>query len=222
MTTAIRQLRIVVLLAVLFQVLSPAPAYSADAAADTKTAAEARHNGGPGQKDMPVKSNPADWRNDLAIYSLVVFLLLMAILTKFAWKPISDALDKREASVADNIAKAQRAADEAKVMIAQYQAQLAGAADQVRGMLEEARRDAETTKASIIDEANKSAQALQDRATRDIKAATDGALQQLAEKSADLAVDLAGKMLQAKLTKADHQQLVAEGVKKFLAEPSRN
>lgn len=171
---------------------------------------------------MPVKSNPADWRSDLAIYSLVVFLLLMAILTKFAWKPISDALDKREANVADNIAKAQRAADEAKVMIAQYQAQLAGAADQVRGMLDEARRDAEALKSRIEEEANKTAQANLDRAAREIQSATDNALHQIAEKSADLAVDLAGKMLQAKLTKADHQQLVADGVKKFLAEPSKN
>lgn len=176
---------------------------------------------GPGMKDAS-PAMVADWKTDLAVYSFVVFIILMAILTKFAWKPISEALDKRERSVADNIAQAQRAADEAKVMLAQHQQQLAGAADQIRAMFDEARREAETTKAGIIDEAKKSAEAEHDRAVRDIKAATDGALQQLAEKSADLAVDLAGKMLQAKLTKSDHQQLVADGVKKFLAEPSKN
>jgi F-type H+-transporting ATPase subunit b len=194
------------------------PTFAAAAEGSTATSAHTV----PGMNGMPEHSKPADWRNDLAIYSLVVFLLLMTILTKFAWKPISEALDKRERDVADNIAKAQRAADEAKVMLAQYQAQLASAADQVRGMLDEARRDAESTKVSIIEEAKKSAEAEHDRALRDIKAATDGALHQLAEKSADLAVDLAGKMLQAKLTKSDHQQLVADGVKKFLAEPSKN
>ena len=178
-------------------------------------------DGGPGMKDASA-AQVADWKTDLAVYSFVVFIILMAILTKFAWKPISEALDKREANVANNIAAAQRAADEAKVMLAQHQQQLAGAAEQVRTMLDEARRDAEASKTTIIDEAKKSAQAEHDRSLRDIKAATDGALQQLAEKSADLAVDLAGKMLQAKLTKADHQQLVADGVKKFLAEPSKN
>ncbi len=175
----------------------------------------------PGMKDAKA-AEVADWKTDLAVYSFVVFIILMAILTKFAWKPISEALDKREASVADNIAKAQRAADEAKVMLAQYQQQLAGATEKVRVMHEEARQKAEATAARIEEEANKAAQARQDRADRDIKAATDYAVQQLAEKSADLAVDLAGKMLQAKLTKADHQQLVADGVKKFLAEPSKN
>ncbi len=187
-------------------------------------AADATHAGHstPGSKGMAAKAEVADWKGDLAIYSFVVFIILMAILTKFAWKPISEALDKREQTVASNIAKAQGAADEAKVMLAQYQQQLAGAADQVRAMLDEARRDAETTKAAIIEEAKKSAEAEHDRAVRDIKTATDSALQQLAEKSADLAVDLAGKVLQSKLTKADHQQLVADGVKKFLAEPSKN
>jgi len=209
-------------LAFLFAALSPALAMSAEDPTHAKANAAAGHSQGPGMQGMPVKSNPADWRNDLAIYSLVVFLLLMAILTKFAWKPISEALDKREQTVASNIAKAQGAADEAKVMLAQYQQQLAGAAEQVRSMLDEARRDAETTKVAIIEEAKKSAEAEHDRAVRDIKTATDSALQQLAEKSADLAVDLAGKVLQAKLTKADHQQLVADGVKKFLAEPSKN
>ena len=189
-------------------------------AADAASAAGDHH--APGMRGVPASAAVADWKTDLAVYSFVVFIILMAILTKFAWKPISEALDKREQTVASNIAKAQGAADEAKIMLAQYQQQLAGAADQVRAMLDEARRDAETTKAAIIEEAKKSAEAEHDRAVRDIKTATDSALSQLAEKSADLAVDLAGKVLQAKLTKADHQQLVADGVKKFLAEPSKN
>ncbi len=210
-----RTVRITVCLFFLIALANVTPTLAADGSAVS-------HANGPGMKDMPASSSPADWRSDLAIYSFVVFIILMAILTKFAWKPIAEALDKREQTVASNIAKAQGAAEEAKIMLAQYQQQLAGAADQVRAMLDEARRDAESTKTAIIDEAKKSAEAEHDRALRDIKTATDSALQQLAEKSADLAVDLAGKVLQAKLTKADHQQLVADGVKKFLTEPSKN
>src|SRR5690349_13523514 len=73
-------------------------------------------DGGPGMKGASA-AQVADWKTDLAVYSFVVFIILMAILTKFAWKPISEALDKREANVANNIAAAQRAADEAKVML---------------------------------------------------------------------------------------------------------
>jgi F-type H+-transporting ATPase subunit b len=162
-------------------------------------------------------SSPAQWRSDLAIYSFVVFLLLMAILTKFAWGPIGKALDEREAGIASNIAKAQGAADEAKAMLANYEKKLAGAADEVRAMLEEARRDAETTKTQILAEAKAAAQQESDRAIREVQTARDGALKELAEKSADLATDLAGKMLRAQMSKADHSRLVQETVSQFVS-----
>ncbi|MDX1964890.1 MAG: F0F1 ATP synthase subunit B [Pirellulales bacterium] len=175
----------------------------------------------PGHKGMG-QAQAVDWRSDLAIYSFVVFLLLMAVLTKFAWGPISQALDQREESIADNIASAQRAAAEAKSMLGEYEAKLANAADQVRAMLEEARRDAETTKGEIINEAKVAAQQEHDRALRDIRTATDGAMKQLAEKSADLATELAGKMLRAQMNKADHSRLVQESLAQFVAGSASN
>ncbi|MGC4003522.1 MAG: hypothetical protein QM811_10455 [Pirellulales bacterium] len=115
------------------------------------------------------------------------------------------------------------AAPTARAMLADYENKLSGAAEQVKAMLDEAKRDADTTKAGIIAEAKAAAEAEQQRAVRDIRAATDGALKELAEKSADLAVDLAGKMLQAKMTKDDHARLVQDGVSKFIAGgPSKN
>jgi F-type H+-transporting ATPase subunit b len=176
----------------------------------------------PGHKGMG-PAEAVDWRSDLAIYSFVVFLLLMAVLTKFAWGPISAALDQREAGIADNIASAQRAADDAKLMLAEYERKLASAADQVRAMLEEARRDAESTKAEIVNEAKVAAQQEQDRAVREVRTAAESAMQELATKSADLATDLAGKILRAQLSKADHARLVQETVANFIAsEPSKN
>jgi F-type H+-transporting ATPase subunit b len=190
-----------------------------DAKAGTHTAADAHdHHGAHGEGFHPVgASSPAQWRSDLAIYSFVVFILLMAILTKFAWGPISAALDQREAGIASNIAKAQGAADEAKAMLANYEKKLAGAADEVRAMLEEARRDAESTKTQILAEAKAAAQQESDRAIREVQTARDGALKELAEKSADLATDLAGKMLRAQMSKADHSRLVQETVSQFVS-----
>jgi len=169
------------------------------------------------------KADPAAWRSDLALWSFVVFLLLLAILTKFAWGPISAALDKREQSIADNIASAQRAADDAKAIIAQYEAKLAGAAEQVQAMIDEARRDAESTKQQILTEAKVASQAEQDRALREIRTAADSAVRELAVKGADLATELAGKMLRAQMSKADHARLVQETVANFVAaSPSAN
>src|SRR5262245_29807260 len=95
-----------------------------------EAAGEAHHGGDP---------SPLSIDTDLAVWTFVVFFVLLAVLAKFAWGPITEALDKRERHIAENIAAAQRAQDDARNMLAGYERKLAGAADEVRAMLEEAR-----------------------------------------------------------------------------------
>lgn len=163
--------------------------------------------------------NPLAISLDLAVVTVIVFLLLLAVLSKFAWKPIVEMLDRRERSIAKNIAAAAAQNEAAKQLLSQYDAKLGSAADQVREMLEEARRHGEAAKAGIIAEAKTAAQAEQQRAVREIQHATDAALRQLAETSADLAVDLAGKIVTEKLTPSDRARLIRDAVAQL---PSRN
>ena len=163
--------------------------------------------------------NPLAISPDLAVVTVIVFLLLLAVLTKFAWKPIVDALDRRERSIADNIAAAAAQNEEAKQLLSQYETKLSTAADQVREMLDEARRHGEAAKAGIIAEPKTAAQAEQQRAVREVQHATDAALRQLAETSADLAVDLACKIVTEKLTPSDRARLVRDAVAQL---PSKN
>ena len=89
------------------------------------------------------------------------------------------------------------------------------AADEVRKILEDARRDAETQKQNILAEAEAAADAQKTRALKEIDAAKNGALQELAEKSVDTAVGLAGKIVQRQLTNEDHSSLISEAIKHF-------
>jgi F-type H+-transporting ATPase subunit b len=166
--------------------------------------------------------DPAEIKKSLAVWSFVVFVILMAILWKFAWGPIVAGLEKRESGIANNIASAERVAEEAKKMMAEYEAKLAGAADQVRAMLDEARRDAEHTKDEIIAEAKAAAQLEHDRQMRELRTATDQALKSLSETFADQAVALAGKIIHEKLNVKDHDRLVKEAVAQFAQSPSVN
>ncbi len=163
--------------------------------------------------------NPLVISPDLAVVTVVVFLLLLAVLSKFAWKPIVEALDRRERSIAENIAAAAAQNEAAKELLSQHEAKLRTASDEIREMLDEARRNAEAAKAGIIAEAKTAAQAEQQRAVREVQHATDAALRQLAEKTADLAVDLAGKIVTEKLTASDHARLVRDAVAQL---PSTN
>ena len=87
-----------------------------------------------------------------------MFLLLFAILSKFAWPQIAAAIDERERKIADDIAAAAEKHEEAKRLLAEHEAKLAAAAGEVRALLDEARRDAEHTKNSIVAEARKAAE----------------------------------------------------------------
>jgi F-type H+-transporting ATPase subunit b len=159
---------------------------------------------------------------DLAIFTFLVFVFLLVVLKKFAWGPIIQSLEAREHNIAEHIAQAERNHQEAKKVLAQYEQRLAAAALEVRELLEEARRDAEKTKQSILAEAKSSAEAERARALRDIEAAADQAMESLARHSAQLAVDLAGRILQTKLSKDDHARLIQEAMAKFPANASAN
>jgi F-type H+-transporting ATPase subunit b len=168
-------------------------------------------------------AGPEEWQTDLAIWTFVVFLVLLTVLTKFAWGPIVAGLQKREQGIADNIAAAQRSHDEAKQLLAHYEKKLAGAANDVRLMLDEARRNAEQAKQEIIAEAKAAAQLEQQRGVREVRTATVQALKEISERSTNLAVELAGKIVQAQLKPADHSRLVQEAITKFAANgPSAN
>jgi len=166
--------------------------------------------------------NPAWFQKDLALWSLAVFGGLLFLLTKFAWKPIMEGLQKREQGIADLIAQTQRSSDEAKRMLSSYERRLAEASEEVRGMLEEARRDAETTKQTIVAEARKAAEEERNRAKHEIHLAKDDALSQIAEKAGHLAVEVAGKFLREKMGADDQARLVRDSVASLSRRPSVN
>jgi F-type H+-transporting ATPase subunit b len=152
---------------------------------------------------------------DLALWTVVVFVVLLLVLRKFAWGPILHALEGREQNIANHIAQAERNHEEAKRLLAQYEQKLAGATGEIRALMEEARREAEHAKQQILAEAKAGAEAERARSLHEIEAATDAALKTLAERSAQMAVELAGKILQSRLSTADHARLIEEAMAKF-------
>ena len=160
-------------------------------------------------------TDPLSLKRDLAIWSAVVFVSLVFILAKFAFKPIAKALDDREKQVADNIAGAERANQEAKELLEQYENKLSDAEGEVKAIVEAGKKEAERAGELIVAKAREAAEAERVRATKEIESATDGALQELATRSADLAVSLAGKIIRRNLDADSHADLIQTGVSDF-------
>jgi F-type H+-transporting ATPase subunit b len=151
-------------------------------------------------------------RTDLGIYTLIVFGLLMLILGKFAWKPLIEGLDKREASLLKTHSDAGLARDEAKKALAEIQDRLAKASDEVRAMLDEARRDAQTVKDQLKAEAGAEIQAERERLRKEIETARDQALQDIYQQSVQLASLISTKAVGRELSPADQSRLLDESL----------
>lgn len=173
------------------------------------------HETGGHETEEALNPNPLAFKTDLAIWTGVIFLILLLVLYLKAWGPINDGLQKREGRIAADIAAAQKSHEDAKGLLASYEQKLAQAGEEVRQLLEQARRDASDVGRLIVDKARSEAEAEHRRALAEIEQATAGAMKELAERSATLAVDLAGKIVGSRLDPAAHSRLIEQAVKSF-------
>jgi F-type H+-transporting ATPase subunit b len=183
---------------------------------DHAETAEAGHDHGhePAGHKTP-SLNPLEIQTDTAIWSLVIFLAVFGILGKYAFKPIAKALDDREQGIAEKIASAQRLNEESQSLLKQYQEKLDASKEEVRQILETARKDAQRTADGIIEKAREAAGLERDRAMKEIDGATTLALQTIAERSATLATNLAGKMIRAEVKPEQHRDLIQVALEDF-------
>lgn len=147
-------------------------------------------------------------QGELAFWTLFVFGGLLFVLRAFAWKPLVQALDAREKHLRDSVLEATRAREQAKSLLAEHDKKLAETQIEVRSILDEARRDAERARQAMLDTATVDAQALRERAERDIARARDHALKELFEQAGVVATEVASRIVQQQLRPEDHRVLV--------------
>jgi F-type H+-transporting ATPase subunit b len=162
-----------------------------------------------------VNPNPLEIDPDLALVTLIIFLVLMGILYKFAWGPIMAGLHHRESHIAQEISAAEARHQEAQKLLADYQTQLAKAGDEVRAMIDSARKDAESMKAGIIADAQKAASDEKERAKREIETAKNSALSEITEKTVNMAFRVASDAVRREIKPDDHRSLIEDSIKQF-------
>jgi F-type H+-transporting ATPase subunit b len=149
--------------------------------------------------------------------TLVVFLALLGVLYVFAFPGILAGLRKREETIFAARDEAVRVQREAEELRAKLQAEFAAANDQIRAMMDEARRDADALKAAEREAGKAEAAAELGRARREIAAEKDAALQELRQESVKLAGLMASKAVRRTLTVEDHGRLLAESLDELKA-----
>jgi F-type H+-transporting ATPase subunit b len=149
--------------------------------------------------------------------TLVVFGVLLGVLYRFAWPQILAGLQKREDAIFAAKDEAVKVKHEAEELRAKLQAEYAAANDKIRGMMDEARRDADALKVAEREAGKKEAATELDRARREIAAEKDAALQELRHESVRLAGLMATKAVRRQLTPDDHARLLTESLAELKA-----
>lgn len=157
-----------------------------------------------------------------AIAAIVIFLLLLAVLGKYAWKPIVTQMRQREEDIASALANAEKRQKESQDLLAQYKARLDQAEKDSQDVLAQARKDAGDARDAILNTAHKEAERFTHQARQDIEQAKQSALHELYDATAELATDLAGKIIRKNLRPQDQQDLLKESLADMRKNVSRN
>jgi F-type H+-transporting ATPase subunit b len=146
---------------------------------------------------------------------LAIFLVLVLILYRTAWKNVLAGLTAREQRIRNDIAQAELARQKAEEALAQYNKKLADAEASVHGLLEKARVDAEQIANNIRTRSQEDAQAIREKAEQDIERAKTDAIAQIYEQTAVLATAVAEKILRRNLNPDDQRDLVTRSLEQL-------
>ena len=144
--------------------------------------------------------------------TIIIFLVLLAVLKKTAWKPILGGLKARENAIRDSVEAAAKAKAEAERTTRELEAKMAEVQRQAAASLQQAKADAVKVADTIRQQAETEAAALKDRTLREIEGAKQQALSEINSHAAALATAVAGKILKRSVTADDQQRLVDESL----------
>jgi F-type H+-transporting ATPase subunit b len=144
----------------------------------------------------------------VGIWALLVFVVLLVLLKRFAWGPILDALDAREKSVRDSLDQAASIQAENARMAAEQAKVLAEARTEANAVIQSARESGEALKKSLETAAQEEKRRIIASAQQEIEAQTRAAVAELRKTTAELSVSIAEKLIRQNLDDAKNSALV--------------
>ena len=147
-------------------------------------------------------------------FQVVNFVLFAFILTKFALAPVIKILDDRRESIQKDLDTAKALKEEAVEDKKKYDLQMKEYQLQAAELIANASTHAETVKKEIITEATSSAAQIKERAEREASSIKEKTLREINAQIGELAVGIAGKLLEDSLDKESHNKMIVSFIEK--------
>lgn len=145
---------------------------------------------------------------NLMFWTLLVFVILYFILSKFAFGPITAAVEAREKALEEAIQGAKRDREAAAKLLAEHQAQIEAARGETQKLIAEGRAVAEKMRGDLLDQTRKEQQDMLERARLEIDSEKQKAVAQLRREAVNLAIVGASKVIEQNLESQKNRQLV--------------
>lgn len=153
------------------------------------------------------------------IFEVVNLLIVTLILKRFLFKPVNAVLEQRQAEIGGMYQKAEDAQKEAQALKQAYDERMSGARREADELIAAAQDSARRRGDEIVENARGEAVQLRRRAEEDIELQKRKALREARDELADMAVDIAGRVVEREVTREDHDRLVEEFIKSAGDEP---
>nr|WP_245402974.1 F0F1 ATP synthase subunit B [Peribacillus muralis] len=144
------------------------------------------------------------------LYQLFIFIVLLALLKKFAWGPLMGIMKEREAHVANEIEAAEASRKEALKYLEEQREIVKQSRTEAGQLIENAKQQGEAQREDIINQARAEAERVKESAKREIVQEREKAVAALREQVASLSVMIASKVIEKELSSADQEKLINE------------
>jgi F-type H+-transporting ATPase subunit b len=156
----------------------------------------------------------------LFIWTILTFLVLVGLLAKFAWRPLLEALERRQATIAKALDDAKLARQELERLQKESAEMMRQARVEAEAIIARSRTDAEALREELKQRSRAEAAAIVKNAEQQIQLETARAIQQIRHEAVDLSVTIASKILQRQVSKEDNEALIEATLKQVEARHS--
>ncbi|WP_346355236.1 F0F1 ATP synthase subunit B [Azotosporobacter soli] len=153
--------------------------------------------------------------NATLVAQIINFLILVALLTKFAYKPLLKILAERQEKIAGNIAAAERERQEAETLRQDYLKQLDDARARAQSIVDKAAQLAEQTKDEILAAAREESTRLIKAAQEESDRQRDKVMDQMKADMVNLSLAAAAKIIQHNLDAESNAKLVDDFIRQL-------
>ncbi len=134
----------------------------------------------------------------------------MYLIKRFLFKPVHEILEKRRATADAEITQAEEAKAKAEAIRAEYEQNMQDARQKANEILDGARKTAAIQSEKILKEAQEQSSAMKKKAEKEIAQEKKKAVNEVKGEIGDMAVEIAGKVIEREINEKDHEKLIDE------------